>query len=114
MSVQLIYPTEVEKFLPDIIKRNYGKWKERKFHGNGIIEHISETGERVFTIKVALPPNARVSADTLEKFADIADKYGVGALRITMAGNVEFITDSLEKALKIKEEVEKMGFPVGG
>jgi sulfite reductase beta subunit len=114
MSIQLIYPTEVEKFLPDIIKRNYGKWKERKFHGNGIIEHISETGERVFTIKVALPPNARVSADTLEKFADLADKYGVGALRITMAGNVEFITDSLEKALKIKEEVEKMGFPVGG
>jgi sulfite reductase beta subunit len=114
MSIQLSYPTDVEKFLPDVIKRNYGKWKERKFHGNGIIEHISETGERVFTIKVALPPNARVSADTLEKFADLADKYGVGALRITMAGNVEFIADSLEKALKIKEEVEKMGFPVGG
>ncbi len=114
MSIELKYPTEVERFLPEIVKRNYGKWKERKFHGSGIIEHISETGERVFTIKVALPPNARISADTLEKFADIADKYGVGALRITVAGNVEFITDSLEKAQKIKEEVEKMGFPVGG
>jgi len=113
-AIELIFPVDVEKYLPDIIKRNYGKWVDRKFHGNGIIEHISETGERVFTVKVALPPNARVSADTLEKFADIADKYGVGALRITTAGNVEFITDSLEKALKIKEEVEKLGFPVGG
>ncbi|MEM4964554.1 MAG: dissimilatory-type sulfite reductase subunit beta, partial [Pyrobaculum sp.] len=94
MSIQLNFPNDIEKFLPDIIKRNYGKWVERKFHGQGIIEHISETGERVFTIKVALPPNARVSADTLEKFANIADEYGVGAIRITMAGNVEFITDS--------------------
>ncbi|ABL87352.1 dissimilatory sulfite reductase beta subunit [Pyrobaculum islandicum DSM 4184] len=113
-AIQLNIPNELDKFLPDIVKRNYGKWKERKFHGPGIIEHISETGERVFTVKAALPPNARVSVDTLEKFADIADKLGVGALRITIAGNVEFITDSLDKALKIKEELEKLGFPVGG
>jgi sulfite reductase beta subunit len=37
--------------LPDIIRRNYGRWVDRKFHGNGIIEHISETGDRVFTVK---------------------------------------------------------------
>ncbi|MFB6470568.1 MAG: dissimilatory-type sulfite reductase subunit beta [Vulcanisaeta sp. AZ3] len=109
-----VFPVDLDKFLPDIIRRNYGKWVDRKFHGNGIIEHISETGERVFTVKAAMPPNARLSADTLEKFADIADKLGVGALRVTMAGNLEFLTDSLDKALKIKEETENMGFPVGG
>jgi len=112
--LQKVFPVDLEKFLPEAILRNYGKWVDRKFHGNGIIEHISATGERIFTVKVALPPNARLSADTLDKFADIADKLGIGALRITMAGNIEFLTDSLEKALKIKEEVEKMGFPVGG
>jgi sulfite reductase beta subunit len=112
--LQKVFPVDLDKFLPDIIKRNYGKWVDRKFHGYGIIEHISETGERVFTVKVAMPPNARLSADTLEQFADIADKLGVGAIRVTMAGNLEILTDSLDKALKIKEEVEKMGFPVGG
>jgi len=66
---------------------------DRKFHGYGIIEHISETGERVFTVKIAMPPNARLSADTLEQFADIADKLGVGAMRVTMAGNLEILTD---------------------
>ncbi len=101
--------------LPEIIRNNYGKWVDRRFHGNGIIEHISETGDRIFTIKVGLPPNSRVSVDTLEKFIEIADKYGLGVVRATRGGmNLEFITDSLDKALKIKEEVEKLGFPVGG
>lgn len=112
--LQKRFPIDLDKLLPDVVKRNYGKWIDRKFHGPGIIEHISETGERVFTVKVALPPNARLSADTLEKFADIADKLGVGAMRITMAGNLELLTDSLDRALKIKEEAERMGFPVGG
>ncbi len=100
--------------LPEIIRNNYGRWVDRRFHGNGIIEHISETGDRVFTIKVGLPPNSRLSVDTLEKFVEIADKYGLGVVRATRGMNIEFITDSLDKALKIKEEVEKLGFPVGG
>ena len=91
--LQKVFPVDLDKFLPDIIKRNYGKWVDRKFHGYGIIEHISETGERVFAVKVAMPPNARLSADTLEQFADIADKLGVGAIRVTMAGNLEILTD---------------------
>jgi sulfite reductase beta subunit len=112
--LQKVFPVDLNKYLPEIVLRNYGKWVDRKFHGYGIIEHISETGERVFTVKIAMPPNARLSADTLEQFADIADKLGVGAMRVTMAGNLEILTDSLDKAFRIKEEAEKMGFPVGG
>ncbi|MEM0111927.1 MAG: dissimilatory-type sulfite reductase subunit beta, partial [Candidatus Parvarchaeota archaeon] len=112
--LQKVFPIDFEKFLPEQILKNYGKWVDRKFHGRGIIEHISETGDRIFTVKVGMPPNARMSADTLEKLIDIADRLGIGSIRITMAGNMEFLTDSLEKAYKIKEEVEKMGFPVGG
>jgi sulfite reductase beta subunit len=109
-----VLPVPYTKYLPDILKRNLGKWVDRKFHGYGIIEHISETGERVFTVKVGTPPNFRFSTSTLREFAKIADELGVGALRFTRNGNIEIITDSLDKALKIKETVEKMGFPVGG
>ena len=91
--LQKVFPVDLNKFLPEIVLRNYGRWVDRKFHGYGIIEHISETGERVFTVKIAMPPNARLSADTLEQFADIADKLGVGAMRVTMAGNLEILTD---------------------
>jgi len=68
----------------------------------------------VFTVKVGTPPNFRFATSTLREFAEVADKLGVGALRFTRNGNIEILTDSLDKALKIKEVVEKMGFPVGG
>lgn len=100
--------------LPELLRNNYGKWVDRKFHENGIIEHISSTGDRAFTVKAGLPPNARLSAETIRKIADIADAYGIGVVRATRGMNVEFITDSLEKARKIVEEVEKLGLPVGG
>ncbi|WP_202905268.1 dissimilatory-type sulfite reductase subunit beta [Vulcanisaeta thermophila] len=100
--------------LPDTIKRNYGRWVDRRFHGSGIIEHISETGDRIFTVKVGLPPNGRLSTETLRKIIEIADNYGLRVVRPTRSMNLEFVTDSLDKALKIKEEVEKLGFPVGG
>ncbi|MFN3804673.1 MAG: dissimilatory-type sulfite reductase subunit beta [Pyrobaculum sp.] len=112
--LQKVFPVDLEKFLPEKVLKNYGRWVDRKFHGYGIIEHISETGDRVFAVKIAMPPNARLSADTLEQLADLADKLGIGAMRVTMAGNLEILTDSLDKALKIKEEAERMGFPVGG
>ncbi|MFN3805455.1 MAG: dissimilatory-type sulfite reductase subunit beta, partial [Pyrobaculum sp.] len=80
----------------------------------GIIEHISETGDRIFTVKVGTPPNFRVSVATMRQFIDIAERLGIGGIKITRNGNLEILADSLDKALKIKEEVEKMGFPVGG
>ncbi len=107
-------PVPYTDFLPELLKRNYGRWVDRRFHGYGIIEHVSETGERVFTVKVGTPPNFRFSTDTLRRFAEIADRHGIGALRMTRSGNIEFLADSLEAAQRIREEVEGMGFPVGG
>lgn len=107
-------PVPYTDSLPDEIKRNLGRWVDRKFHSNGIIEHISESGEHVFTIKVGGTPNARFSSDTLRKFAGIEDKYGIKALRFTRSGNIEFIADNLENSMMIKSEVEKMGYRTGG
>ncbi len=107
-------PVPYTDWLPEVVKRNLGKWVDRKYHGYGVIEHISETGDRIFTVKVGTPPNFRVSTDTLRKFIDVADRLGVGGIKMTRNGNLEILTDSLDKALKIKEEVERMGFPVGG
>jgi len=107
-------PVPYTEWLPEKVLKNYGRWVDRKFHGSGIIEHISETGDRIFTIKVGTPPNFRLSTETLRKFIDIADSLGIGGIKITRNGNLEILTDTFEKAMKIKEEVEKMGFPVGG
>ena len=107
-------PVPYTDFLPEEIRRNVGKWADRKSHGAGIMEHVSESGEHVFTVKVGSPPNVRFSTQTLRRFSDIADEHGIGALRFTRAGNVELLAGSLDAALKIKEAAESMGFQVGG
>ncbi|MDG6988664.1 MAG: dissimilatory-type sulfite reductase subunit beta [Nitrososphaerota archaeon] len=107
-------PVPYTDFLPEEIRRNVGKWADRRFHGEGIIEHISNTGESVFTVKVGSPPNVRFSTQTLRKLSDIADKHGIGALRFTRAGNVELLAHSLEGALEMKRSVEGLGYYTGG
>ncbi|MGD0718439.1 MAG: dissimilatory-type sulfite reductase subunit beta [Thermoplasmata archaeon] len=107
-------PVPYTKYLPDAISRNVGHWTERKFHGAGIIEHISDTGDHLFTVKIGGPPNARFSTATLRKFAEITDSEGSRALRFTRSGNVELFAESLESALRVKKAVEELGYFVGG
>ena len=100
--------------LPELVRRNYGSWADRKFHESGIIEHISKTGESLFTVKVGLPPNSRLSSKSLRKIVEVADAYGLKSVRATRGMNLEFLADSLDNARKIVEEMGKSGFPAGG
>ncbi len=73
-------PIPYSNYLPSILKSNMGgKWVDhRMITPPAIMEHVAESGgDRVFTIKVIGPPNARYSADTLEKLCDLADTYGI-------------------------------------
>ena len=107
-------PVPYTKYLPEEILRNFGHWVDRKFHGAGIIEHISDTGDHVFTIKTAAPSNIRFSTKTLRKFTEIADTVGTHALRFTRSGSVEFFATSFEQAQDIKKALEAVGYHVGG
>lgn len=107
-------PLPYTNWLPDEIKRNVGKWADRKFHKGGIVEHISESGDHVFTVKMGSPPNIRYSTDTLRKMMDVADKHGTGYFRFTRTGNVEFLANTLDAAHNIQEAVRDMGYFTGG
>ncbi len=107
-------PVPYTKYLPDFLARNVGHWADRKFHGAGIVEHISDTGDHVFTVKIGGPSNIRFSTETLRKFAKIADAFGSHALRFTRSGSIEIFTESLAAAQKVQREAEAMGFFVGG
>ena len=107
-------PVPYTRYLPDEIARNVGRWVDRKFHGAGIVEHISKSGEHLFTVKTAAPSNIRFSTVTLRKFTDIADKVGIGALRFTRSGSVEFFAKTLEQATAIQKALQAIGYHVGG
>jgi len=107
-----IGPPHYEKFLPPIVKKNYGQWKYHESLAPGVLCHVAESGDKLYTVRAASP--RLLSVQTLRVFADLADKYCGGHLRFTSRNNVEFLLEDPAKIAPLKQELEAAGFPVGG
>ena len=44
-----IGPPHYEQFLHPVIKENYGKWKYHESLKPGVLCHVSETGQKIYT-----------------------------------------------------------------
>jgi len=107
-----IGPPHYEKFLPPIIKKNYGKWKYHEILRPGVMVHVAESGDRLYTVRVGSP--RLLSIYTIRDLCDLADKYCDGYLRFTSRNNIEFLLTDESKIDPLIKEVQAMGFPVGG
>ena len=107
-----IGPPNYEKFLHPVIKKNYGKWKYHENPSPGVLCHVSETGERIYSVRAGSP--RLLSIQTVRLFADLADKYSGGYLRFTSRNNVEFLLDNADNIEPLKKDLAAAGFPVGG
>jgi sulfite reductase beta subunit len=107
-----IGPPHYQKFLPPIVKKNYGKWVSHEILKPGIMVHVAESGDKLFTVRAATP--RLMSIQSIRSFADLADKYCDGYLRFTSRNNVEFLLTDESKVEPMKKDVEKLGYLVGG
>ena len=107
-----IGPPHYEKFLPPVIKENYGKWKYHEILKPGVLVHVSHSGDKVFSVRIGTP--RLVNIDTIRMFAEVADKYCDGYLRWTSRNNVEFLLSDQSKIDPLIKDIESRGFPVGG
>lgn len=114
-----IGPNHFGQMLPPVIRRNYGKWVSHRILEPGLLVHVSETGEKAFTVRAGA---ARImSVEHIREICDIADKHTNGYVRFTTRNNIEFIVDSEEKAKVLKKELDSrkhvggsFKFPTGG
>ena len=104
------YPYQA--FIPEICVRNYGKWKKRRYIDPGIVEVTSETGEKLYLVKVILP--VRVSTATVYELCDLADQYGIGWIQASKMGNMIILCNSEEKARELAKVLREKGYLVGG
>ncbi len=104
---------------PPVIQNNYGKWKHHEILEPGVLVHVSETGDKVFTVRCG---GCRfMTVEHVREICDIADKHCDGYLRFTTRNNIEFMVDSLDKAEALKKDLMSRKhvsgsykFPVGG
>ncbi len=106
-----IGPRHFWEFFPPIIKKNYGKWKYHRILEPGVLMHVSETGDKVYTVRCGAP--RLMSAEYVREVCDIADKYCDGYVRWTTRNNIEFIVDSEEKLEALKKDLQSRKFHTG-
>lgn len=106
-----IGPRHFEEFYPPVIKANKGKWLYHEILEPGVLVHVSETGEEVYTVRVG---GARLMGVThIREICEIADKHCDGYLRFTTRNNIEFMVDSKDKLAGLKKDLESRKFPGG-
>ncbi len=112
-------PRHFWQYFPPIIQKNYGKWKYHEILEPGLLVHVAESGDKVFTVRVG---GARLmSVENVRELCDIADKHCNGYFRFTTRNNIEFMTDSLDKVKALKKDLAgrkhvsgSFKFPIGG
>lgn len=107
-----IGPPDYRQFLPPVVKANYGKWKYHEILEAGVMVHVAESGDKLFTVRAGTP--RLISTASIREFAALADTYCGGHLRWTSRNNVEFLMTEEGNIKPLKQELEKLGYPVGG
>ncbi len=114
-----IGPRNYEEFYPPVIKNNKGKWLYHEILQPGVLVHVSETGDEVYTVKAG---GVRLMSVThIRELCEIADKHCDGYVRFTTRNNIEFMVDSKDKVQPLIDDLESRKFeggsykfPVGG
>ncbi|MFZ5907910.1 MAG: dissimilatory-type sulfite reductase subunit beta [Nitrospirota bacterium] len=114
-----IGPSHYAQFMPPVLRKNYGKWASHRVLEPGLLVHVSESGDKAYTVRCG---GARImSVEHIREICDIADKYCNGYVRWTTRNNIEFITDKEDTAKALKKELDSrkhlggsFKFPTGG
>jgi dissimilatory sulfite reductase beta subunit len=107
-----IGPPHYSKFLPPIIKDNYGKWVSHEILEPGVLKHVAESGAEIYSVRVGSP---RIMTTLFcRDLCDLAEKFCGGHLRFTSRNNVEFLVSDKTQLEPLKAELAKMGLPKGG
>ena len=114
-----IGPRKFDEFYPPVIAKNKGKWLYHEILQPGVLVHVAESGDEVFTVRCG---GARLMSTThIREICEIAEKHCDGHLRFTTRNNIEFMVDGKDKLQPLIDDLESrkfdggsFKFPVGG
>ncbi len=107
-----IGPPYFKDFLPKVILDNYGKWDYHEIVKPGVLMHVGESGDKLWSVRVG---GARlICTDRVREYCDIADEFCDGHFRFTSRHNVEFLVADEAKLEPLIKVLTDKGYPIGG
>jgi len=107
-----IGPPDYKTMLPPVIERNYGKWLYHEILKPGVLMHIAQSGEALYSVRAGSP--RLLSTDHIREICDMAEKYCGGYLRFTSRNNIEFLLEDKDRVDPLIDELKERNYPVGG
>ncbi len=105
-------PPDFREMLPPVIQRNYGQWKYHERIQPGLLKHVAESGDKLYTVRVG--SERLLSTDKVREICDLADQYSDGYVRFTSRHNLEFLVSDKAHVDPLISELQVKGYPVGG
>ncbi len=106
-----IGPKKYDEMFPPVIAKNFGKWVYHEILEPGMLMHVAESGDKVYTVRCAGTRTMSITA--IREVCDIADKYCGGFVRWTTRNNIEFMTESLDDAKALRDDLNSRKFAAG-
>ncbi|MGB0748136.1 MAG: dissimilatory-type sulfite reductase subunit beta [Magnetospiraceae bacterium] len=100
------------QFMHPALKSNYGKWKWHDRPRPGVLRHMAQSGDMVYTIKAGT--QRQMDVHTVRLLCDIADSHADSHVRFTARSNIEFMVTDEAKVQPLIDRLNEAGFPVGG
>jgi len=103
---------DVTPFLHPLLKKNYGQWAWHDRPRPGVLHHVAEGGDEVWTVRAGTP--RQMGVDMIRNLCDVADEFAEGHVRFTIRSNIEFMVSTQDKVQPLIDKLHEEGFPVGG
>ena len=106
-----IGPHKYSQYFPPVIAKNFGKWAYHEVLEPGVLLHVSESGDKVYTVRVG--GSRTMSITHIREICDIADKYCGGYVRWTTRNNIEFMVTDEATMKALRDDLNSRKFPGG-
>ena len=100
------------QYMHPTLRKNYGQWKWHDRPRPGVLRHVSDNGDTIWTVRAGT--QRQMDVYTIRLLADIADEFSDGYVRFTIRSNIEYLLKDESKVNPLIERLESEGFPVGG
>ncbi len=103
---------DVTPYLHPLMKKNYGRWKWHDRPQPGVLRHVADSGDQIWTVRAGT--QRQMDVHTVRLLCDIADQHAEGYVRFTIRSNIEFMVSDKAKVQPLIEALNAAGFPIGG
>ena len=100
------------QYMHPVMRRNYGQWKYHTDPRPGVLCHVADSGEKIFSVRAAT--QRILDLFTLRTLTKIGDDFADGFVRFTIRSNIEYMVADESKVAPLIKALEDKGFVVGG